>query len=154
MCLLAGVFHFATRSPSDPVTLWLTGEWHQWQSAPIPPEANVAWSEWMRVEGRAIAFEPTGTASPPFSVSLLLPLSHAILLTLFCSSEFGARGLRAESNVSGVKWGFFSEGRGGNVWVGLILSGLERKFKTWLYLNVIKWYCSAYNNPRHTSNIS
>lgn len=59
-----GVSALQCGDPSDPVTLWLTREWHQWQATPVTPRANVAQSEWIRLEGRQIAFEPEKTVSP------------------------------------------------------------------------------------------
>lgn len=73
MCLLAGGFHFTTWSPSDLVTLWQVNGTND-KAAPIPLEANVAWSEWTRVEGRRIAFEPKKTIYPLPS-TLFLPVS-------------------------------------------------------------------------------
>ena len=80
-------FPLPTWSPLDLITLWLTGEWHQWQATPIPPGANVAPSEWIRVEWRKIAFEPKQTISP---ILILVFFSKSLSLS-FSSLSFSSQ---------------------------------------------------------------
>lgn len=84
---------------------------------------------------------------PPFSVSLLLPLSHAILPTLvlflWVRSSLSQGRVRCERGERSL----FLRGTWRKRGVGLILSGVREKVWKRALLNVIKWYCSAYKYP-------